>query len=208
MAVDVVRPAGRSSAEVKASDKDACAASDVDVRRAEGTEGKPAPSFHVGLSLLGDRQVSVEQVASTRSYSSTGRRPIRRGPMLALPRGSATVIARDLMAILPTGLVDQACVNAHMSNLGAYRKGSVEVSQVPPSRMVLYAELHGWPLPRVHASSGDPAKVVRYLGAGPVFDNPIAAPAYTHADPTERDQATLAEAVKSGCVNEEFSDGS
>jgi hypothetical protein len=85
-------------------------------------------------------------------------------------------------------------------------KGSVEVSLLSPSRMMLYAELCGWALARAHARSGDPAKIAGYLGSGTAFDDAVAAFAHIYADQTERDHAALADAVKSGRVKAEISD--
>jgi uncharacterized protein (DUF2252 family) len=79
-------------------------------------------------------------------------------------------------------------------------KASVEVSLLPPDRMVMYAALCGWALARAHARSGDAARIAGYLGTSDSFDNAIVAFASAYADQTERDHAALVAAVKSGRI--------
>ncbi|HYJ11983.1 MAG TPA: DUF2252 domain-containing protein, partial [Thermomicrobiales bacterium] len=83
-------------------------------------------------------------------------------------------------------------------------KTSVEVSLLPPDRMVLYAEVCGWALARAHARSGDAAAIAGYLGNGDTFDEAIADFATAYADQTERDHAVLVDAIKSGKVTAEM----
>src|SRR5215218_6518642 len=79
-------------------------------------------------------------------------------------------------------------------------KASVEVTLLPPDRMVMYGALCGWALARAHARSGDAARIAGYLGSGTTFDDAIVKFATAYADQTERDHAALVAAVKSGRI--------
>ncbi len=79
-------------------------------------------------------------------------------------------------------------------------KYGVDLAGLRPPGMALYAEVCAWALARAHARSGDPAAIAGYLGAGPVFDDAIAAFGVAYADQTERDHAALVEAVRTGRI--------
>jgi uncharacterized protein (DUF2252 family) len=79
-------------------------------------------------------------------------------------------------------------------------KYGVDLAGLRPQGMALYAEVCAWALARAHARSGDPAEIAGYLGAGPVFDDAIAAFGVAYADQTERDHAALVEAVRMGRI--------
>ncbi len=77
-------------------------------------------------------------------------------------------------------------------------KGSVEVEQMLPEGLRMYARLCGWTLARAHARSGDRIAIASYLGTGNIFDRAVADFSVAYADQNERDHAALAAAVKSG----------
>jgi uncharacterized protein (DUF2252 family) len=82
-------------------------------------------------------------------------------------------------------------------------KASIDISIMNPSRLALYASLCGWALARAHARSGDAPKIAGYMGTSDRFDSSIVSFATAYADQTERDHATLVEAVKSGRIKAE-----
>jgi hypothetical protein len=67
-----------------------------------------------------------------------------------------------------------------------------------PSDMLKYAELCGWTLAHAHARSGESTKISGYLGKSDKFDDAIADFSIANADQSERDHATLLEAVRVG----------
>ena len=70
--------------------------------------------------------------------------------------------------------------------------------------MALYGSLCGWALARAHARSGDAAKMAGYIGTSDRFDSALRwSSPIGIADQTERDHATLAEAVKVGRIRAE-----
>jgi uncharacterized protein (DUF2252 family) len=79
-------------------------------------------------------------------------------------------------------------------------KGSAKVESMTPDELVIYAGLCGWALARAHARSGDRVQIAAYLGKSDRFDRAIADFAEVYADQTERDNAALLAAVKSGKV--------
>jgi uncharacterized protein (DUF2252 family) len=80
-------------------------------------------------------------------------------------------------------------------------KGSIEIEEVRPEGIELWARGCGWVLARAHArSSGLAAAISGYLGTGDSFDSAIADFAEGYADQTERDHAALVHAVESGRV--------
>ncbi len=79
-------------------------------------------------------------------------------------------------------------------------KGSVEIEQMVPSGMQVYAQMCGWTLARAHARSGDRIAISSYLGNRDVFDRAVAQFASDYADQNERDHAELLAAMKSGRV--------
>ena len=72
------------------------------------------------------------------------------------------------------------------------------VEVLTPSVMMAYAELCGWALAHAHARSGAPATISGYLGTSDRFDRAIAAFSIAYADQSERDHATLTQAVREG----------
>ncbi|MEV0285085.1 DUF2252 family protein [Kribbella sp. NPDC050820] len=79
-------------------------------------------------------------------------------------------------------------------------KLSVDVEDMNPEGVQLYARLCGWTLARAHARSGDRFAIAAYLGKSDRFDHAVAGFATTYADQNERDHAALAAAVDSGRV--------
>ena len=59
-------------------------------------------------------------------------------------------------------------------------KGSVEVEEMRPRGLRIYAELCGWTLARAHARSGDRVAIAGYLGSSAAFDRAMV----RFADPT------------------------
>ncbi|MBX7105023.1 MAG: DUF2252 domain-containing protein, partial [Gemmataceae bacterium] len=72
------------------------------------------------------------------------------------------------------------------------------VEAFTPSVMIQYGEACGWALAHAHARSGEPAQIAGYLGNSDKFDDAVADFARAYADQTERDHATLVEAVRAG----------
>jgi uncharacterized protein (DUF2252 family) len=82
-------------------------------------------------------------------------------------------------------------------------KFSVEIAQLRPEGLQMYAALCGWTLARAHARSGDRIAIAAYLGGSDVFDRAIAKFAAAYADQNERDYQALVDAVKSGRITAE-----
>jgi uncharacterized protein (DUF2252 family) len=83
-------------------------------------------------------------------------------------------------------------------------KGSVEVEQMVPAGMRVYAEVCGWTLARAHARTGDRIAIAAYLGSSQTFSDAVADFACGYADRNERDHATLLQAIASGRVRAEL----
>jgi uncharacterized protein (DUF2252 family) len=96
----------------------------------------------------------------------------------------------------PTGGTDQ---DYYLRQLRDW-KLSVEIEQMNPRSLDVYARLCGWTLARAHARSGDRIAISAYLGNSAKFDNAIADFAETYADQNQRDHAALAAAVAAGRV--------
>jgi hypothetical protein len=79
-------------------------------------------------------------------------------------------------------------------------KASVDIEQMKPAALLLYARLCGWTLARAHARSGDRTAIAGYLGSGSRFDEVIATFARTYADRTEADHAAFVAAIASGRI--------
>jgi uncharacterized protein (DUF2252 family) len=77
-------------------------------------------------------------------------------------------------------------------------KRSVEVENLTPDGLEIYAELCGWTLARAHARSGDRVGIAAYLGGGDSFDRAVGSFAESYADQSERDHAALIAAIDSG----------
>jgi uncharacterized protein (DUF2252 family) len=79
-------------------------------------------------------------------------------------------------------------------------KGSVEVEEMQPQGLRLYARLCGWTLARAHARTGDRIAIASYLGASTAFDRAMARFADTYAELNESDHSSLCNAVATGRV--------
>ncbi len=79
-------------------------------------------------------------------------------------------------------------------------KRSIEVENLGPGGLELYAEVCGWTLARAHARSGDRLAIAGYLGRGDGFDRAVADFAEAYADQSERDHAALCDAIESGRI--------
>ena len=77
-------------------------------------------------------------------------------------------------------------------------KFSIDVEQMVPRGMAVYAELCGWTLARAHARSGDRIAIAAYLGKSDAFDLAVADFAETYADLNEADHAALARTLAAG----------
>jgi uncharacterized protein (DUF2252 family) len=82
-------------------------------------------------------------------------------------------------------------------------KRSVEVENLSPLGLELYAGVCGSTLARAHARSGDRIAIASYLGAGDGFDRAVCRFAETYADQSERDHAALCDAIESGRIEAE-----
>ena len=79
-------------------------------------------------------------------------------------------------------------------------KLSVDIDNLNPDGMRLYAQLCGYTLARAHARSGDRFAIAAYLGKSDRFDRAVAEFARTCASQNDRDHAALADAVTTGRV--------
>ena len=79
-------------------------------------------------------------------------------------------------------------------------KRSVELDNLGPIGLEIYAEVCGWTLARAHARSGDRVAIAAYLGAGDGFDRAVCRFAEAYADQSERDHAALCDAIESGRI--------
>lgn len=77
-------------------------------------------------------------------------------------------------------------------------KGSVDLATLQPATLHGYARLCGGLLARAHAQSPDGAVVRGYLDKGESFDTAVATWSRRYADQSEKDHATLVEAVRTG----------
>ena len=79
-------------------------------------------------------------------------------------------------------------------------KGSVEVEDLVPDGLRIYADLCGWTLARAHARTGDRVAIAAYLGSSTTFDEAVLAFAVAYADLNERDHQKMLLAIDSGRV--------
>jgi Uncharacterized protein conserved in bacteria (DUF2252) len=82
-------------------------------------------------------------------------------------------------------------------------KGSVEVEEMVPTGMRVYAQLCSWTLARAHARTGDRIAIAAYLGSSQAFADAVADFAQVYADRNERDHAALLAAIAAGRVTAE-----
>jgi uncharacterized protein (DUF2252 family) len=79
-------------------------------------------------------------------------------------------------------------------------KGQGDTEVMDRSNLTHYGALCAWALARAHAKTGDAVAIAAYMGRGRVFDRAIAEFASRYADQSERDHATLVEAIRDGRV--------
>jgi uncharacterized protein (DUF2252 family) len=79
-------------------------------------------------------------------------------------------------------------------------KGAVPTAGISPTDYTDYVALCGRALARAHARTGDRIAIAAYLGASDTFDRALSAFAHTYADQTQRDHATLVDAITSGQI--------
>jgi uncharacterized protein (DUF2252 family) len=79
-------------------------------------------------------------------------------------------------------------------------KGSVEIEQMVPQGMAVYARMCGWTLAKAHARSGDRIAIAAYLGSSDTFDRAIAEFSTHYADLNDKDYAALQAAAASGQI--------
>ncbi len=77
-------------------------------------------------------------------------------------------------------------------------KGSIDLSLLPPERLVKLAQACGWTLAHAHARTGDRFAIAAYLGSSDKFDKAIAQYATAYADQNERDYQRFIEARENG----------
>ncbi len=86
-------------------------------------------------------------------------------------------------------------------------KASAEVEEMGPRILTVYGEVCAWTLARAHARSGDRIAISAYLGKGDAFDHALAEYAETYADRAEAQHAALQQAVDSGEVAADLTEG-
>jgi uncharacterized protein (DUF2252 family) len=77
-------------------------------------------------------------------------------------------------------------------------KGTVDIDDLHPSVLVLFAGLCGRTLAQAHARSGDFCQIAGYLGKSDAFDVAVTEFAHAYADQVERDHQALVDAVRGG----------
>jgi uncharacterized protein (DUF2252 family) len=98
--------------------------------------------------------------------------------------------------------IDGATRDFYMRQLHDW-KGSIEIEQMSPIGMEVYARRCGWTLAKAHARSGDRMAIAAYLGTSDSFDRALGTFSVAYADQNERDHAALAAAVAEGRVKAE-----
>ncbi|GAA1306232.1 DUF2252 domain-containing protein [Pseudonocardia xinjiangensis] len=83
-------------------------------------------------------------------------------------------------------------------------KGSVEVEEMVPAGMRIYAQLCAWTLARAHARTGDRIAIAAYLGSSKTFADAVTDFAQVYADRNERDHALLLKAIAAARVPAEL----
>jgi uncharacterized protein (DUF2252 family) len=79
-------------------------------------------------------------------------------------------------------------------------KGSLEINELRPEGLKIYAQVCAWCLARAHARTGDRIAIAGYLGSSPGFENALADFGEAYADVNEGDHSELAEAAAAGRV--------
>ncbi len=107
-----------------------------------------------------------------------------------------------LLGWLPALGIDDARRDFYVRQLWDGKR-SVDVDNLPPEGLEIYARVCGWTLARAHARSGDRIAIGAYLGKGDAFDQAIADFSQRYADQNELDYGALADAGKSGRIEVE-----
>ena len=108
-------------------------------------------------------------------------------------------VAGDPLLGWTTGADDQQFYVRQLRDM----KLSFDVTTMKPSEVAKYVGLCAEVLARAHSRTGDPALIAGYLGSSEkstAFDVAITDFAVAYADQTERDHATLVQAIKDGRV--------
>ncbi|MFJ9964209.1 DUF2252 family protein [Streptomyces avermitilis] len=84
------------------------------------------------------------------------------------------------------------------------RKGSVDPAALAADQIDDYGRMTGALLARAHAHSADPRLIAGYCGKNEELDEAMATFAVAYADCTEKDHATLVEAVRGGRIAAEM----
>jgi uncharacterized protein (DUF2252 family) len=79
-------------------------------------------------------------------------------------------------------------------------KVSADLTTMSAGHLTRYAEACGRVLAHAHSRTGDPALIAGYLGKSADFDQALASFAVAYADQTERDYASLKQAIEDGQV--------
>jgi len=79
-------------------------------------------------------------------------------------------------------------------------KGKIDVEDMTPKRLAIFAGLCGKTLAFAHARSGDPMMIRGYIGDEDDFDDIMVAFAERYADLTEKDHALMGKAIKDGAI--------
>jgi uncharacterized protein (DUF2252 family) len=79
-------------------------------------------------------------------------------------------------------------------------KMSVDLTQIEPRGLAIYAQWCGAALARAHARSGDRVAIAAYLGKSDVFDRAVTEFAAAYADVNEQDHAALVATISDGSV--------
>jgi uncharacterized protein (DUF2252 family) len=145
--------------------------------------------------LLQAKQAAVSVLADYAGESGYGNQGERVVAGQRLMQASSDIFLGWLRA-QPTGGAEE---DYYLRQLRDW-KMSVEIEEMNPRSMDVYARLCGWTLARAHARSGDRIAISAYLGGSTKFDNAIGDFAESYADQNELDHAALAAAVAEGRV--------
>jgi uncharacterized protein (DUF2252 family) len=121
-------------------------------------------------------------------------------PYLPNPAGAAehqgrrVVDGQHLMQAVSDPLLGWTSLQGRDFYVRHYRdvKGSIDLDQITPAALELYAALCGSALARAHGRAGQPALLSAYLGGSDAFDRAVAAFAMAYADQTWGDHAAFA----------------
>jgi uncharacterized protein (DUF2252 family) len=136
----------------------------------------------------------LEPFAGRSAFSNQGRRVVEGQRLMQAASDIVLGWVRE-----PAGLEDLTRRDLYVRQLWN-AKTSLDVEEMSPSEVTLYARLCAWTLARAHARSGDAIAIAGYLGSSDVFDRAIAKFAEAYADQNERDHAALVNAIDAGRV--------